>query len=289
MKKRLLVAAVMAAMTISAVPAFAAPTFSGDANIEYNDYTNVGSFLTNRIRLAVDSAITDNLYVHGRAVMNNNLKDGFSSPAGDNEIRLEQAFIGGKLGNFDVKAGRQPLWLGKGALADVNGINGIQAATSLENIKLNGFYGKDGDNHVVAADFGTSFKKVNFGGSYLQESDTAKFMGINADTKITENAVMNVEYVKNTESKNDGFLAEVKFGNAVKKGDLDYSVAYRDIEDGAVSSYSTEENYNNSEGFRVKANYKVADNATLTAYQDFTDNQSGAKKNQTSVEFSVKF
>jgi hypothetical protein len=289
MKKRLLVAAVMAAMTISAVPAFAAPTFYGDANIEYNELTDQSSSLTNRIRLSVDSAIADNMYVHGRIVMNNDLKDGTSAPAGDNDIKLEQAFIGGKLGSFDVKAGRQPLWLGKGALADVNGINGIQAATTVNNVKLNGFYGKDGDNHVTAADFGTSYRKINFGGSYLQESDANKFIGINADTKIMENAVLNVEYVKNTESKNDGFLAEVKVGNAVKKGDLDYSVAYRDIEDGAVASYSTEGNYNNSEGFRVQANYKVSDNATLTAFQDFTDDQSGTKKNQSNVEFSVNF
>jgi Tfp pilus assembly protein FimT len=289
MKKRLLVAAVMAAMTISAVPAFAAPTFYGDANIEYNELTDQSSSLTNRIRLSVDSAIADNMYVHGRIVMNNDLKDGTSAPAGDNDIKLEQAFIGGKLGSFDVKAGRQPLWLGKGALADVNGINGIQAATTVNNVKLNGFYGKDGDNHVTAAEFGTSHKSVNFGGTYLQESDANKFLGINADTKIMENAVLNVEYVKNTESKNDGLLAEVKVGSAVKKGDLDYSVAYRNIEAGAVSGYSTDGNYDDSEGFRVEANYKVADNATLTAYQDFTDSQAGAKKNKTNVEFSVNF
>lgn len=289
MKKRLLAAAVMAAMTISVVPGFAAPTFYGDANIEYNDLTNQSSTLTNRIRLSVDSAITDNLYLHGRTVMNNDLKDGQSSNTSNKNVEVEQLFIGGKIGNFDVKAGRQPLWLGKGALADVNGINGIQASTTLNTVELNGFYGKDGSNHVSAADFGTSYHNVNFGGSYLQESDANKFIGINADTKIMDNAVLNVEYVKNTESKNDGFLAEVKVGNATKKGDLDYSLIYRDIEAGAVSGYSTDSNYSDSEGFRVKANYKVADNALLTAYQDFTDNQSGNKKNKTNVEFSINF
>ncbi|MDU4961796.1 MAG: hypothetical protein E6X17_14175 [Sporomusaceae bacterium] len=288
MKKRLL-AAVVAAMTLTAVPALAAPAFYGDANIEYEKLSGQNSDLTNRIRLSMDSVISEDMYVHGRLVMNNNLKDGGSAPDGDNEIKLEQAFIGGKLGDFDVKAGRQPLWLGKGTLADVNGINGVQAATSINDIKVNGFYGKDGDNHVAAADFGTAYKKVNFGGTYLQETDEAKFIGLNADTKIAENTVLNVEYVKNTENKNDGILAAVKVGNAVNKGDLDYSLAYRNIKDGAVSSYSTDGNYNDSEGFRLEANYKVSDNATLTAYQDFTDSQSGAKKNKTNIEFSVDF
>ncbi len=289
MKKRLLAAAIMASMTLSVVPGFAAPVFYGDANIEYNDLTGQSSSLTNRIRLSVDSALTDNMYLHGRTVMNNDLKNGVSSNSSNERVEVEQLFIGGKIGSFDVKAGRQPLWLGNGTLADVNGINGIQAATSVNDVQMSGFYGKDGSNHVAAADFGTSYQNINFGGSYLQESDINKFWGITADTKIMDNTVLNVEYVKNTESKNDGFLAEVKVGNAVKKGDLDYSLAYRDLEAGAVSSYTTDNNYSDSEGFRIKANYKVADNALLTAYQDFTDSQTGAKKNKTNVEFSVNF
>lgn len=288
MKKKLLVAAVMAAMSLSAASAFAAPVFSGDANIEYNKFES-GDSLTNRIRLVVDSTITDNLYVHGRVVMNND-KDQFSSAAGKNpKIELEQAYIGGNYHGIDIKAGRQPLFLGKGLLADVNGINGIQAGTSFDGIKLNGFYGKDGTEKVSAADFGSSFGDIHFGASYLKKEE-AKFFGVNADTKIADNAVLNVEYAKNNDTKANGFLAEVKMGNAVKKGEIDYALSYRNIEGGAIDGdYTTNGSYNDSKGFRVKANYKLADNAALTAYQDLVDDQNGVKKNRTNVEFSVNF
>lgn len=289
MKKRLLVAAIMAAMTISAVPAFAAtPTFSGDSNIEYNKFEDADT-LTNRIRLTVDSEVAENLYVHGRVVMNNNLR-GASSASSNPEIVLEQAYVGSKIGNVDVKAGRQPLWLGKGTLADVNGINGIQASTSNDSFKLSGFVGSDDRQDVYAADFGTSYQGINFGASYLNKEHQDKFFAVNADTKLTDNAVLNVEYVDAKDADANGYIAEVKFGNAAKKGDIDYAVSYRDIENGAVDAgYSTNGSYNDSKGFRVKANYKVADNALLTAYQDIAEDQLGNDKNRTNVEFSLNF
>ena len=100
-------------------------------------------------------------------------------------------------------------------------------------------------------------------------------------------------FLKNNDQATDnkGLLAEVKFGNAVKQGDIDYALSYRNIEPNAViGAYTTNTNYQDSKGFKVTANYKVRDNATLTVYQDLTDKVSdGASKKRTDVEFSVKF
>lgn len=290
MSKKLLAAAIITAVSLSTVPAFAGPIISGDANIEYNDQKNNDSDVTNRIRLVIDNPLGDDFYVRGRAVLNNSISHDPSSNQANNSVEIEQAFIGGRVGSFDIKAGRQPLWLGKGALADVNGINGLQAATNINNVYLNSFYGKDDQNHVTAADIATTYGAVNMGATYLREADHAKFFAVNADTAIRKNTVLNMEYVKNTETKGDGFIAEVKVGNAVKPGDLDYAVAYRNIDAGAVSSYSnSDDSYNDSEGLRLKANYKLTDSMTLTAYQDFVDSQNGINKNKTNVEVSVKF
>jgi len=285
MKKKLLAAAVLAAMTLSTASVFAAPDLSGDAKIEYVHQENAGTSLTNRVRLNADAAIDDTFYVHARAVVNNDIK------TGDNgDVTFDQAYIGANLKGTDIKVGRQSLFLGKGMLMDGDGLSGANITTALDGIKLSGFYGKaDGNEEVRTAEMTTAFSNVNFGASYLKEADN-KYWGINLDTKIMDNAVLNVEYVKNNEAKATGYIAEVKVGDAAHKGEFDYAVSYRDVEANAVSKYSTDANYSDSKGFRISANYKVTDNATLNLKQDLADDNAGnIGKNRTDVTFSVNF
>ena len=102
MKKKLLVAAVMTALTVSTASVYAAaPTFSGDANIEYRNQDGAGDYLTNRIRLKVDSQIDDTFYIHGRMKMVNDLRNGNA----DNTTTFDQAYLGAKTGQFDIKVG----------------------------------------------------------------------------------------------------------------------------------------------------------------------------------------
>lgn len=298
MKKKLLAAAVLAAMTLSTASVFASPVFSGDARVRHQDDSNKDASFTNRIRLVADADIVENFYVHGRLVMNNDLKD---NGIDGNDIKADQIYVGARMDNLDLKVGKQPLFLGKGLLADIDGISGVAAATGFDGIRLNAFYGKDNaldltpsikDDEfkadVAAADLSTTLGAVNIGASYLKAGE--KFLGINADTKLSPIATLNVEFVKNNDTKADGYMAEVKFGNAVKKGDLDYAVSYRNIDDGAiVNGYSTEDNYNDSKGFKVAANYKVSDASKLAVWQDITQTQLGADKNRTNVEFVVNF
>ncbi|WP_371381470.1 hypothetical protein [Sporomusa aerivorans] len=295
MKKKLLAAAVLASLTLSTAAVFAAaPTFSGDANIEYrnqdtrttDDGENYGYF-TNRIRLNVESQIDDTFYIHGRARMDNNLRDGGQTTT----TSFDQAYIGAKFDQVDLKVGRQSLAIGKGLLMDDDKFTGAQVGIALDGTKLNGFTGRDAnDDKTHFADVSTAMGDVNLGASFLKEADN-KYYGINADTKLADNVVLNVEYAKNNTLKADGYLAEIAVGQAAQKGDFKYAVSYRDIDAGALPDFTTDGWYKDSKGFRVKGIYKVSDAATLTAYQDIAEENNGSKAdhNRTNVEFAVSF
>ena len=292
MKKKLLAAAVLAALTISTSSIFAAaPAFSGDARIEYQKNSGADKTITNRIRLAMDNQIDNNIYLHGRMIMNNNMDvNGASSSTADNTVKFEQGYIGFKFDNADLKIGKQPVFVGHGLLADVNGVSGAKLSTTFDKASFSAFSGKDASESVTALDLGTSIGDWNVGASYLDKGDA--YYGINASTKVAPNAVLNMEYVKNNDQKASGYWAEVKFGKAVKKGDFDYSLAYVNIADKAVDSgYVTEDHFANSKGFRATAHYAVSNNSTLTVYQDLFKQASddSVTKNRTDVEYSVRF
>lgn len=285
MKKKILAAAVLAAMTLSTASVFASPVFSGDTKVEYIN-NDANTQLVSRFRLNVDANVDEVLNVHARYNTGGyDMRNGQSTV----DASIDQAYIGATIKDTEIRAGRQSLWAGKGALMDGDAFNGVQIGTSLENVKLSGFFGKaaDGDKTTMA-EIGTAIGNVNLGADYLKLEDT-KYYGVNFDTKIMENAVLNVEYVKNNTAKVDGYIAEVKVGHAVQKGDFDYGLSYRNIDSGAVSAYSTDSQFNDSKGVRVEANYKVTNNSTLNIKQDIAKDQSGNDKDHTDVTFSVNF
>lgn len=299
MKRKLLVAAVMAAMTLSTASVFAAPIISGDADIDYakdsmGTLANTDSLSDKgfdyRIRLNVDTQVDNNLYLHGRMRMTTDVDNQHSN------VDFDQAYVGVKADGLDVKAGTVPIYLGKGLLADVNK-TGIQMNTAADNLRFTGFFGKNGTANSAAADVGTSVGDVNVGASYLDTGSTdGKYWGVNADTRIMDNGVFNVEYVKNNDTTADGYLAAMKFGNAQKKGQLDYTVSYRDIKDGAVDytwatgyndiGYS---NYNDSKGLALAANYKVSDRANLYVQEDLAKDHNNNDKHRTELNLGVSF
>lgn len=286
MKKKLIAAAVMAALTVSTASVLAAaPTFAGDANIEYRNQDGSGDYLTNRIRLNVESQIDDTFYIHGRVRMDNDLRDG----SANNQTTFDQAYIGAKAGQFDARVGKQSLFIGKGLLMDDDKFTGAQVGVALEGATLTGFYGKDPvDAKTRYADVNSALGNVNVGATFLKEADN-NYYALNADTKLADNVVLNVEYAKNDTLRQDGYLAEVAVGEAAKKGDFKYAVSYRDIDAGALPDFTTDGWYKDSKGFRVKGIYKVSDAATLTAYQDLGEKQNGDDHTRTNVEFSVNF
>lgn len=280
MKKKLLVAEVMAAMTLSAVSVFAAPTFSGDANIEWNHHTNggAGNYLTNRIRLHAAADIDDVFSIHGRARMDNDLRNGTPDKA---NTMFDQAYIGAKLVKVDLKLGRQSLFSGKGLLMDDDNFSGLQAAAALEGVNVNGFYGKNSSGDKTSlGEIKTSNNGINMGANYLN-LDGTHYWGVNADTKFANNAEVNIEYVKNAANSATGYLAGVTMGN--------YSVSYRDIKNGAVDTHTTNSNYNDSKGFKLSAHYAISKNSSVTLYQDLATDHNNTDKHRTNMELEMNF
>ncbi|EGO65920.1 porin [Acetonema longum] len=284
MQKKLLTAAILASLTLSATAAFAAaPTLSGDARIEYRNEDASDNHLTNRIRLNVDAQIDDTFYVHGRARYDNDMRENNGGV-----MTFDQAYIGAAMENADLRVGRQSLSIGQGLLMDDDNFSGAQLNTAINNLNVKGFYGKDpSDTKTSFIDLGTSFRGLNIGGSYLKEDD--KYYGFNLGANVAPNVALNVEVAKNDTQDANGFLAEVAIGQAVKKGDFLTAISYRDVDEYALTPFSTDGAYDNSKGFRIKGAYKVSDTATLTAYQDIAEDQDGADKDRTNVEFSVNF
>lgn len=277
MKKKLLSAIVLSALTLSASSVFASPAFSGDSYLEYDKIGNNPSILENRIRLNADANIDGIFNVHARAKMINELKDG----SGANTISMDQAYIGAKLKGADIKVGRQSLFSGKGLLMDDDNFNGAGVSTSYNDVKMSGFYGKDSNNvKSVLADVGTSFNGINLGANYLTLGDK-HYYGVNVDTKIMNDAVLNVEYVKNNTDNASGYIAGITKNN--------YTVSYRDIDPNAIDSHTTNGNYVDSKGFKISAHYDISKNSSVTLYHDLATDHANNDKHRTNVEFDVNF
>ncbi|VBB08697.1 Hypothetical protein LUCI_3975 [Lucifera butyrica] len=285
MKKKLLVAAIMAAMTLSASAVFAATpiNFSGDGYLQYNNTqgdTGGNNGFDSRIRLNIDGTVDNVLNVHVRAKTLTDLSTSYVGSE-NGQVQFDQAWVGGKLDNVDLKAGKMSLYSGKGLLMDDDGFNGIQAGAALDGVQLNGFYGKDsGRVKTNIAEMKTAFGDVNFGANYM-EYGADHYYGLNADTKVGD-AVLNVEYVKNTTTSDNGYMAGVTMGN--------YTVSYRDIEPTAIDVHTTNTNYIDSKGFKVAARYGLSKNSSITLYQDFAKHHDGSGNHErTNVEYDYNF
>lgn len=279
MKKKI-AAAVLAAMALTTVSAFAAPIqISGDGYVQYNN-TQQGADKYNgidtRLRLNIDSNM-DNLFnVHARIVNENDLSTSYTSSA----ARLDQAYLAGKIGTVNVQVGKDDLFTGKGLLIDDHNFSGLKASTNFDGVKIAGFIGKDGSGvKTRTADIGTSVNGLNLGANAVTLGNT-HYYGFNADTKLGE-ATLSAEYVKNDTTNAKGYIAGVSVGN--------YTVSYRDIDAGAVTGYTTNGNYNDSKGFKLAAHYNVSKNSSVTLYQDFAKDQAGAQKHRTNIEYDFNF
>lgn len=296
MKKKLLTAAIMAALTISTATAFAAPapiTFSGDGYLQYNNTQQAPSSfgwgpwngMDARFRLSIDGGITDNVRAHLRLVHEGDLSTTYAANqdagTGYKSTRFDMAYVAGKFGNVDLQVGRDDLFTGKGLIIDDHQFSGVKAGTSIDNVKVNGFWGKDmGQTKTGTADIRVALGDVNLGANYVKYGED-HFWGINGDTKVGQ-AVLNAEYVKNQDTEANGYIVGATMGN--------YTVSYRDIEAGAVTTFHTTNlNYDNSKGFKVAAHYSLSPNSSITLYQDFATDQAGADKHRTNVEYDFNF
>jgi len=298
MNKKLLATAVLAALTVSTVSAFAAPVISGDARILAQKNDGEHTYIDTRFRLNADAELGDDIYAHGRIMgidkqgpqYGLNYAEAGTGLSGAS-INIEQMYIGAKIGMVDIKAGLQPVEVGHGLLADINGIEGLSLATTAGNVGAYGFAGRSGTDDVVAAQLNTTVENINVGANFLKKEST-DYWSINANTKVATNIKLAGEYVKNDTDNKDGYLVKATVGEVAKKGDFNYAVSYRNIDTGAVDAGWTKNGaFADSKGFRLEANYKVGTNANLNLYKDFVDQVSDPSihPDQMRAELTVNF
>lgn len=296
-----------------------APRFGGDANIEFDTRdSNQGDGLTGRVRLTMDAEIDPLVYIHTRLTAKQYItghekkENRFSQAAGyENEaisVGMEQLYLGSKLGpkfnDTEIRAGRQPLWLANGMLADINGINGLYVRTSLLGVNALGFFGREGthtlqedvpgkNTNLGAVELSRTFGPVDIGATYLKVDNA--FYGVNASYATPFKAKVFAQYVKNTDATDDdqGYRVQVNYGNAAKRGEWDASLAYLRVEDSINPNgkwFVNDGNWIGAKGLRMKAHYALTDWSTLVLVQDLFDNiASGKRQNRTDIEFEVRF
>lgn len=203
-----------------------------------------------------------------------------------------------KSANPDVVFGRQPLIVGEGMFFDMNGMKSIYMGANKSRFHAIGFVSQPKQESSkldsISLDIGTTVLGINVGVGYVKVNDIedSKYWSFNAGTKIAEHITLSGSYMKNDKSTADGYLVQATFGNIAQKGDINYAVSYRDVEEQAVNTnWTTTEAYANSKGFRAIANYRVTENGTLSLYRDFTTRHDDEtiKPNQIRAEFNVIF
>ena len=302
-----------------------APKFGGDANIEYDTRdSDYGDSLTSRVRLTMDADISPRVYLHTRLtakqyIDGNENGDQPAQAAGyENEavkVGMEQLYLGFKFGGaFDdteLIVGRQPLWMAGGMLSDINGINGIKLKTSFLGVNAFGFFGKEGtqalpedrggsDGNLGAVELSRAFGPVSLGVTYLNVNDEddvndETFYEGNISCQTPFGAVLYAQYLVNDDAEEDdmGYRLKASYGNAVKEGEWDASLAYLRVESNINPNdkyYINDGNWIGAKGFRMKIHYAVTDWSTLVLVQDVFENiNSGEDQNRTDIEFEVRF
>lgn len=273
MMKFLYIAVALAALSLSIAPADASPAYGGDIVTEHTKISDVPGIVEGTIRLRFDNKISDNLYIHARAkahAINNKAFDSI-----DRSV-FDQAYAGYRNGELDIRAGKQPLYLGHGLLADLNAA-GVQASLTSGNYKLLGFYSAN----VKAADATITIGESSMGTTYIKQGDAT--WGMHFDTPINKSVSLGAEYVENTDNKRHGYIAALTSGY--------YSLSYRNIQNGAINpEWATNYHYADSKGFRIRADYKAGVRSILTIYQDIAkDNAGTADKKLTYIGYATYY
>jgi len=191
---------------------------------------------------------------------------------------------------FTYSVGRQGYILSSGVLADIAGTNGIAIREQNKDGQVSTFYGRN-NTDIFAVDLKPAnvFKSKNLQLEAVYLKTNMNYAGLTITNQVTEKEEFSIETVENMDTKACGYLINILNGNLEKKGDRDIGLSFRDIQSGAVSEYSTDANYDDSIGFRIRMDYQLADNIVLNAYHDIARTQAGIDIDKTQIEASMNF
>ena len=196
--------------------------FTGEIRVRYDSQDEKGALTDDRtaeatrFRLNLTSNIADNVTFHGQYETNTS----FGAENSDNQSKLTQAYIAGKVGEVGYSFGRQPVWLGQGLISDING-------------NADGLFISGGKDVKVAVG---GFKYT--GNPYFSDAIDFKknFIAANVDAKVNSNLTLSASYLKD----DDGGLSVLGVPFSIAGDDnayktISYGLSYTGIKNFTIS------------------------------------------------------
>lgn len=278
---------------------------AGNIRAHYADYKksakkrngNYGSAL--RSRLYVKGQINDGWSYTGR-IEN---RQRFNNNVGDEDTKLNWAFVEGKLGAVDIRAGRTWIYLGDGNIYDET-FDGIVASFG-KDVKLEAVYGKPTNSFgwdydkVWGASLGGKLDTVNLGAGYYKfdaaGSAEAKGAALEDNNIWQANATygfgkasLGAMYLHSDldgDQGGSGWVGTLNYGGAkaAKRGSFGLNAQYYDLPAGTVVAHTMNGEYQYSyakngddnkgiKGYKIGAYYTVAKNMVAgIEYYDLKD------------------
>ena len=220
--------------------------FTGEIRERYNYQDNVNNTnksdntSTNRLRLNMESQIADDVTFHGRYEAESEWGTSANS-------KLVQAYITGKASGLDYSLGRQPIWLGQGMLADIEGNCDGLLVSGGKDVKVTvGAFKTTQTIDFSLKDVSANYYAVNIDAkvadnlhislSYLKDEDSTLYKSTSAGFNYTgiKNFAVTGEYGKNSFKENapKAWMAKLKYAGAKndKVGSHGLWVGYRDAD-----------------------------------------------------------
>lgn len=245
---------------------------TGQIRYSYADYDENGFENRLRSRIWINGQINDDWKYTGM-IENNQY---FDNNTGDEDTKFQRAYVDGKIGGVDVRAGRSNLVLADGNLYDTR-YDGISASYG-KDVKLTAFYGKPTNQDK---DLFTDDSNGNWDNIYTLDYDTvygakvdAKLGVVDATVGYTEfkDGTATVKYVQNDKAfwtgnydadENKVWHAGVKF-DVVK--DLKLSATYLKSDLDKVTYYGSTDIGFDDDGYVVGLSYKGAKAAEVGSW-----------------------
>ncbi len=291
---------------------------SGEARLQYEDFSDTANGLGLRTRIHLDGAINDQWSYYGRLQSENNLR----GESGDDKVTMDNAYVKGQLFGTTATIGRFDYIPNNGLMIDstLNGVN-LEVGNVL---KANVFYGKDNNKDAWGADeeIATNHLEVtgltlNYdaskataltggyyqfknkdndalnNGTYFGSNDnTRKVWEAGFNTKFSKNWALNTSYGQSdADTEDKAYYAEFAYKGAdqAEVGSYGAWVSYRHLEANAAPKttfdgpYAFDSQADGGKGYEIGASYTPALNTLLTVkYANLkpTTDGSGSEKSK---------
>ena len=295
---------------------------TGQIRASYKDVDGGDSEAALRTRLFVKGQVNDDWSFTARLQNiqtfhgNDDPDKDIDSNAGDEDTKLNWAFVDGKLGGMNVTAGRQDFKIHTGNVVD-NTFDGVKVAYG-KDVKLTGYVGKaasftkESGDRFYAADVATKLGVVDLYGTYYKvdaekvadkkyPSFGQELYAVGAGLNIAKGVKLSAEWlhgeadVADYKGDEDGYVVGLKFGgaSAAKVGSFGLYANYFDQPQATfvkhtITGYTDLPSFNNIadadgfKGFEVGANYTLAKNIVAgVKYYDLEAREGKAEDVQT--------